>query len=225
MSNLGVYKLRDWRILTYFIFGHGESSLNNIWSMVNFERTCILLFYYFLCLKSESWPRKNKSALVNLHPTLFSWWWILTQLFWKKWIDGESWPDNFVEKVNRGEDLRWVGLRCHLMCALESQPCRECFTPPYFEIHTHFLPTWPVLCTQLFGFTHPVFYFTHPNLQILPKTLCASATHFMLGVRVRSFFQSIKNHSFFFSKFFHWKKWFLPVSFTAIGKKLKNDVK
>ena len=22
--------------------------------------------------------------------------------------DGESWPNDFVEKVNRGEDLRWV---------------------------------------------------------------------------------------------------------------------
>ena len=32
--------------------------------------------------------------------------------------DGESWPNNFVEKVNRGEDLRWVGSRCPLMHAL-----------------------------------------------------------------------------------------------------------
>ena len=29
-SNLEVYKIRDRGILTYFIFGHGESSLNNI---------------------------------------------------------------------------------------------------------------------------------------------------------------------------------------------------
>ena len=29
-SNLEVYQFWDWRILTYFIFGHGESSLNNI---------------------------------------------------------------------------------------------------------------------------------------------------------------------------------------------------
>ena len=50
-----VYKLRDWWILTHFIFGHGEFSLNNIWSMVNLERTCVLLFSLF---KSESWPRK-----------------------------------------------------------------------------------------------------------------------------------------------------------------------
>ena len=36
----------------------------------------------------------------------------------KRWIDGESWPNYFVEKVNRGEDLRWVGSRCPLMLAL-----------------------------------------------------------------------------------------------------------
>ena len=30
----------------------------------------------------------------------------------KRWTDGESWPNDFVEKVNRGEDLRWVGSRC-----------------------------------------------------------------------------------------------------------------
>ena len=50
---------------------------------------------------------------------------------------------------------------------LASQPCRECFTHPNLQIHTQFLPTWPILCTQLFKFTHPV-YLTHPNLQILP---------------------------------------------------------
>ena len=50
-SNLEVYKFRDWWILTYFIFGHGESSPNNIWSMVNLERTCVLYFHYFFCLR------------------------------------------------------------------------------------------------------------------------------------------------------------------------------
>ena len=37
-SNLEVYIFRDWYIHTYFIFGHGESSFNNIRSMVNLER-------------------------------------------------------------------------------------------------------------------------------------------------------------------------------------------
>ena len=26
----------------------------------------------------------------------------------KRWTNGKSWPNDFVEKVNRGEDLRWV---------------------------------------------------------------------------------------------------------------------
>ena len=116
-TSIEVYKFRDWWILTYFVFGHGESWPNNIWSMVNLERTCILLFYYFLW----KWilTRKNKSAwgiftqliftVVNLDPIIFE----------KRWIDGESWPNDYVEKVNRGEDLRWVGSRCPLMRALK----------------------------------------------------------------------------------------------------------
>ena len=36
----------------------------------------------------------------------------------KRWNDGESWPNDFVEKVNRGEDLRSVGSRCPLTHAL-----------------------------------------------------------------------------------------------------------
>ena len=116
-SNLEVYKFGDWWILTYFIFGHGESSLNNIWSMVNLERTCVLLFYYFLCLKANLDLEKTNQldesspnfvfAVVNLDPIILE----------KRWIDGESWPNNFVDKVNRGEDLRWVGSRFPLMHA------------------------------------------------------------------------------------------------------------
>ena len=86
-SNLEVYKFRDWWILTYFIFGHGESSLTNIWSMVNLERTYVLLFYYFLCLKANlDLEKKNKSA-----------WWIFTQLHFR---GGESWPNYFGKEVN-----------------------------------------------------------------------------------------------------------------------------
>ena len=106
--------------LTYFhFFGHGESSLNNIWSMVNLERTCVLLFYYFLCLKANRDLEKTNQlgesspnfifAGVNLDPIILE----------KRWMDGESWPNNFVEKVNSGEDLRWVGSRCPLMGALK----------------------------------------------------------------------------------------------------------
>ena len=117
-SNLEVYKFRDWWILTYFIFGHGESSLNKILSMVNLEWTCVLLFYYFLCSKANLGLEKTNQlgesspnfifAVVNLDPIILE----------KRWIDGESWPNDFVEKVNRGEDLRWVGSRCPLTHAL-----------------------------------------------------------------------------------------------------------
>ena len=120
-SNLEVYNFRDWWILTYFIFGLRESSPNNIWSMVNLERTCVLLFYYFLCLKVNLDKEKTKQlgeslpnfifAVVNLDPIILE----------KRWIDGESWPNDFVEKVNRGEDFRWVGSRCPLTRALKKQ--------------------------------------------------------------------------------------------------------
>ena len=107
---------------TYFIFGHDESSPNNIWSMVNLERTCVLLFYYFLYSKvnldleetnqfGESSPNFN-FAVVNLDPIIFE----------KRWIDGETWPNDFVEKVNRCEDLRWAGSRCPLTRALIHLP-------------------------------------------------------------------------------------------------------
>ena len=118
-SNLEVYKFLDWWILTYFIFGKGESSPSNIWSMVNLERTCVLLFYYFLCLKVNLDLEKTNQlgesspnfifAVVNLDPIVLE----------KRWIDGESWPNDFVDKVNRGENLRWVGSRCPLMHALK----------------------------------------------------------------------------------------------------------
>ena len=61
-SNLEVYKLRDWWIFTYVIFGHDESSPNNIckfeaWWILN-ERT--FHCFIFSLFESESWPRKNQ---------------------------------------------------------------------------------------------------------------------------------------------------------------------
>ena len=47
-------------------------------------------------------------AVVNLDPIVLD----------KRWTDGESWLYDFVEKVNRGEDLRWVGSRWPLTHAL-----------------------------------------------------------------------------------------------------------
>ena len=86
---------------------HGES-----WTNVRF----IVLFSLF---QSESWPRKRNQlgesspnfifAVVNLDPYILE----------KRWIDGVSWPKDFVEKVNRGEDLSWVGSRCPLTRALQ----------------------------------------------------------------------------------------------------------
>ena len=113
-SNLEVYKFRDWWIFTYFNFGHDESSPNNIWSMVNLERKCVLLLYYFLYFKVNLDLEKTNNlgesspnfifAVVNLDPIILE----------NRWIDGESWPNDFVEKVNRGKDLKWVGSRCPL---------------------------------------------------------------------------------------------------------------
>ena len=77
----------------------------------------IALLFSLFETESESWPR-NKNQLgesspkftfaeVNLDPIVIE----------KRWIDGKSWTYNFVEKVNIGEDLRWVGSRCPLMHA------------------------------------------------------------------------------------------------------------
>ena len=110
-SNLEVWKFRDLWILTYFIFGHGESSPNNFWSMVNLERMCYLLFYYFLCLKANLDLEKTNQLGESTPNFIFSVVNLDLIILEKRWIDGESWPDDFVEKVNRGEDLRWVGSR------------------------------------------------------------------------------------------------------------------
>ena len=117
-SNIEVYKFRDWWILTYFIFWHDESSPNNIWSMVNLERTCVLLFYYFLCLKVNLALEKTNQLGESSPNFIFAVVNLDTIILEKRWIDGESWPNDFVEKVNRGGDLRWVGSRCPLTRAL-----------------------------------------------------------------------------------------------------------
>ena len=86
-SNLEVYKFRDWWIFTYFIFGHDESSPNNIWSMVNLERTCVLLFYYFLYFKVILDLEKKTNQLGESSPNFF-------------FCGCESWP-NFGNEVNK----------------------------------------------------------------------------------------------------------------------------
>ena len=123
------------RILSCINFGIGESSPNlyisehgellsgKIWSTVNLERTGVLLLYYFLYLKVNLDLEKTNQlgessvnivfAVVNLDPIV-----IKKKRKRKKkktWSDGESWPNDFVVKVNRGEELmRWVDSRCPL---------------------------------------------------------------------------------------------------------------
>ena len=76
-------------------------------------------FYYFGYLKVNFDTKKNQLgesspnfifAAVNLDPIVLE----------KRWTDDEFWPNDFVEKVNRGEDLRWVGLRYPLMYVLHA---------------------------------------------------------------------------------------------------------
>ena len=121
------------RILRYINFGIGESSPILILDMMNlhliiFEAWWILnerVFYCFIIFFILKWIltlKKTKKAnnlgesspnfifaVVNLDPIILE----------NRWIDGESWPNDFVEKVNRGEDLRWVGSRCPLTHALK----------------------------------------------------------------------------------------------------------
>ena len=105
-----MYTFREWWIFTEFIFGRGISLPNKIQRTVNLERTCVFFFFYYivylkvnLYLKwidqfGESLPNFI-FAVVNLDPIVLE----------KRWTDGESWPNDLVEKVNRGENLRWVG--------------------------------------------------------------------------------------------------------------------
>ena len=82
--------------LQLIIFEAGGS-----WTNVPF---IVLLFSLF---ESESWLRKNYQlgessynfifTVVNLDPIILE----------KRWIDGESWPNDFVEKVNSLKTWGW----------------------------------------------------------------------------------------------------------------------
>ena len=109
-------------------------------------RFVVLLFSLF---ESESWPRKTNQlgesspnfifAEVNLDPFFFF-------FLKKKWINGESWPNDFVGKVKRGEDLRWVGSRCPLTRAWK-QRIRESLRHTFsYEFFTNIQkPKWVCL--------------------------------------------------------------------------------
>ena len=117
------------RIMRYINCGISESWPISFLDMVNlhlkiFEawwisnKRAFYFFYYFLCLKANRDLEKTNQlgesspnfifTVVNVDPIIWE----------KRWINGESWPNNFVAKVNRGEDLRWVGSRCPLTRAL-----------------------------------------------------------------------------------------------------------
>ena len=84
------------------------------WTLNERAIYCLLL-YLKLNLDLEKKNQLGESSpnfiftAVNLDPIVIE----------KRWTDGESWPNDFVEKVNRGEDLRWVVSRCPLTCALK----------------------------------------------------------------------------------------------------------
>ena len=91
--------------------------------MVNLERTCILLFYYFLCLKVN--PDLEKAyqlgesspdfifGVVNLDPIILE----------KGWIDGESWPKDFVGKVNQRWRLEVGRFKISFDACIKSSVC------------------------------------------------------------------------------------------------------
>ena len=133
------------RILRYINFGIGESWPILFLDMMNlhliaFEARWILnerAFYSFVIsfkvnLDLEKTNQLGESppnfifAVVNLDPIIWE----------KRWIDGESWPNDFVEKVNRGEDLRWVGSRCPLTHALTQRLSNRTLVSGNFMSHT-----------------------------------------------------------------------------------------
>ena len=90
--------------------------ISKAWWILN-ERVfnCFIIFFVWKAnLNQEITNQLGESSpnfiftVVNLDPIILE----------KRWIDGESWPNDFVKKVNRGKDLRWVGSRCPLAHAL-----------------------------------------------------------------------------------------------------------
>ena len=99
--------------------------------LVKFEARCFLNERAFFFFESKSWHTKTHQlgksstnfifAAVNLNPIVIE----------KTWTDGESWRKDLVEKVNRGEYLRWVGPRYPLTRALTNHSL--CLISVYFK--------------------------------------------------------------------------------------------
>ena len=130
--------------------------------LVNTPSVWIIIQCFHDVLKSEKWKSSYKSLKCNnkhinkciplYFPFLLA---AVSNLIWDaSWILSlyvlklASWPNG-----------------------LTSQPCRECFTHPNLQIHIQFLPTWPILCTQLFKFTHPLFLLYIPKPSNPAQTL------------------------------------------------------
>ena len=70
---------------------------------MNLERTWVLIFYHSVYLKVNLDLEKTNQLGESSHNFIFT---VvnLDPIVLKRWTDGESWPNDFVEKVNRGED-------------------------------------------------------------------------------------------------------------------------
>ena len=95
---------------------------------MNLEQTCVYCFIiiFFVCFKVNLDLEKKKNQLGESSPNfIFAVENLDSNILEKRWTDDLSWPNGFVEKVNRGEDLRWVGSRCPLLRALAEYPMRS----------------------------------------------------------------------------------------------------
>ena len=86
--------------------------------MLDLERRCVLLFYYFVYLKVNFDLEKTNQFGESSPNFIFAALHLDLIVLEKRWTDSESEPKDFIEKVNGGEDLRWVGSRCPLTRAL-----------------------------------------------------------------------------------------------------------
>ena len=101
----------------WIVFGAITRSSAALSLALHARGSCLWCSLLWLVKKSEVSLTKNIFAAVNLDPIFIE----------KRWTDGESWPNDFVEKVTRGDDLRCVGSRCPSMLALKR--CKQCKTP------------------------------------------------------------------------------------------------
>ena len=81
MLNLEVHKFWDWLIFTQFIFDHSEPSSYNIWSEVNFERMCVLFYYFLEMLVNPDLQKKKQKQKKQKQKQKTQAIWIFTKLY------------------------------------------------------------------------------------------------------------------------------------------------